>query len=185
MDDPKTFNEKINWLKVYFHPPILHELVDKFAVRRYISDQIGEEYLNDCYGVYSNLNELNFEKLPNQFVIKATHASRYNLIVKDKSTIDKLKTRKKIKKWLNRDYYPLTGGEWAYKGVPRRIIVEKYLEQPQMDTLTDYKVFCFNGEPTYIQVDMSRYIQNYRCFIILCGKSSHFTPSSTNITKKK
>lgn len=153
LDRPVEFNEKIQWLKAYFQHDILTQLVDKYAVREYIKEIIGSEYLNEIIGVYHKFEEIPFHTLPEQFVIKGTHGCNFNLIVKDKSQLDMKMTKKKIQKWLGRNYYYKSGLEWAYKNVPPRIIIEKYLEEKNKENLSDYKFFCFNGKPKYIQVD--------------------------------
>ena len=164
LENPVEFNEKIQWLKVFYHRKILNQLVDKHAVREYIKDKIGSQYLNECYGVYDKVSDVDFDKFPNQFVIKATHASSYNLIVKDKNKLNKRKAKQKFRKWLRASQYYRTGLEWAYKDVKPRLTVEKFLKEEGKEVLNDYKFFCFNGEPKFLQIDIDRGIKDYRCF---------------------
>lgn len=161
LKNPKEFNEKIQWLKVYYHPKILNQLVDKYAVREYVKEKIGPQYLNDCYAVYDTPEEVQFDMLPNQFVIKATHASSYNLIVDDKEKINFRKAKKLFKKWLRINQYYRTGQEWAYKDVKPRLIVEKFLKNENQDSLIDYKFYCFSGTAKFLEVHLDR-AQNHK-----------------------
>lgn len=167
LNNPIEFNEKIQWLKVYYHPQILNQLVDKYAVRAYVEEKIGAQYLNEVYGVYESENEVDFNKLPNQFVIKATHASSYNLIVSDKTKLVEAKARKLFKKWLNRNQYFRTGQEWAYKDVQPRLIAEKYLKEAGQGSLIDYKFYCFGGKVSFIEVHLDRADNHKRGFFDL------------------
>ena len=98
LEDPKELNEKIQWLKVYYRPKILNQLVDKYAVRSYVESKIGAQYLNECYGVYDSVGEVNFDEFPEKFVLKGVHGSNFNLIVKDKSKLNKTYARLKMRK---------------------------------------------------------------------------------------
>lgn len=165
LDNPKEFNEKIQWYKVFYHPKILNQLVDKYAVRDYVKAKIGKQYLTEIYGVYDKPEDIKYEELPKQFIIKATHASSYNLIVADKNKLDKTKTTKLFKKWLSNNQYYRTGQEWAYKDVQPRLIAEKILNQDGKGSLTDYKFYCFGGIPKYLTIHLDR-DQSYKrgCF---------------------
>ena len=163
LKNPQDFNEKIQWLKVYYHPPILSKLVDKYAVREYVKEKIGPGYLNELYAVYDNEEDVDFDKLPDQFVLKAAHGYNFNLIVKDKSELNTLQTRLKFKKWMNRNQYYRGGLEWAYKNTPQRIIAEKYLKEIDNQEASDYKFFCFNGQPKYVAVMTEDNGIVYRC----------------------
>jgi hypothetical protein len=174
LKDPKTINAKINWLKIYYQPPILNQLVDKYAVRDFVRQRVGEKYLNELLAVYDDARDVDFSELPEKFVIKGTHGCHYNLIVPDKSSLDKERAYKLFDKWLNRDYYDRHGGEWAYKGIPRRLIAEKFLKQKGQKILNDYKFFCFNGEPKFIQLDILRGEGDYRCYYDLDWKKQPF-----------
>lgn len=157
LEDPKTFNEKLQWLKLYNRNPEYTNLVDKYEVRNYVKKTIGKEYLIPCYGLYNNTKEIDFDKLPNKFVLKATHDSGTIVICKDKKNFDKKSAIKKLNKRLKRKYYYLWR-EWPYKDVKPRIIAEKYMEDKSQNGLNDYKFYCFNGEPKmmFIVTDRGR-----------------------------
>ena len=161
IDDPKTFNEKIQWLKLYDRNPKYSQLVDKFSVRDFVSKKIGDQYLNELYFLYNSPTEINFDKLPDSFVLKATHSSGDNLIVEDKSLLNQMDTRVKITQWQAENFY-LDGREWVYKNIPPRIVCERLLKDNQGNLPKDYKVFCFNGEPYFIQVDVDRFKNHTR-----------------------
>lgn len=156
---PKTFNEKLQWLKLYDRNPYYTKLVDKYEVKKIVADIIGEEYIIPTLGVWDNAEDIDFESLPNQFVLKATHDSGRVIICKDKDKLNKEWAKKEMAKSLKRDFYALTR-EWPYKNVPRRIIAEKFMEEPdstkRKDDLPDYKFYCFNGNPTFCQVIRDR-----------------------------
>ena len=145
LNNPKTFNEKLQWLKLYDRNPQYTELSDKFEVRKFISANIGDEYLIPLLGVWKNFDDINFEALPNQFVLKCTHDSGGIVICKDKSSLDYEKAKEKINKSLMRNYY-YYAREWPYKNIKPRIICEKYMEDESSVELKDYKFMCFNGE---------------------------------------
>jgi hypothetical protein len=156
LDNPIEFNEKIQWYKVFYRPKILNQLVDKYAVRDYVKDKIGEQYLNDIYGVYVRPEDISYEKLPQKFVIKATHSSGHNLIVKDKVTLNKTRTNKLLKKWLGINQYYRAGQEWAYKDVQPRLIVEEFIKDDMRESLTDYKFYCFDGKVKFMEIHIDR-----------------------------
>lgn len=155
---PKTFNEKLQWLKLNDRRPEYIKMVDKHEAKKYVASRIGEEYIIPTLGVWDKVEDIDWQSLPNQFVMKCTHDSGGIIICKDKSQLDIEKTKKKLKKSLSYDYY-VNGREWPYKNVPRRIIAEK-LMAPEKKTapadLPDYKFFCFDGEPKYCQVIRDR-----------------------------
>lgn len=179
-NNPVTFNDKIQWLKVFYHREILHQLVDKYAVRDYVKEKVGSQYLNELYAVYNKPAEVDFEKLPNQFVLKGVHGFHLNLIVKDKNKLNLKKTNYLLNKWMLKDHYR-NGKEWAYKNVKPRIIAEKYLEEFGKDVVNDYKFFCFNGKPKYILVYMERDLQDLRCYYDLNWKKLPFTIEKNNL----
>lgn len=164
LENPVAFNEKIQWMKVCYQPPILTTLVDKYEVRPYIEKAIGAQYLNELLGVYTSFDEIPLDKLPQRFVLKGAHGCNYNLIVKNKDEVKKSTIKKLVNKWLGRNYYYKSGLEWAYKNVPPRVIAEAYMEEVGKETLNDYKLFCFNGVPKFIQVDLQEDDVDYRCF---------------------
>lgn len=144
LKQPHTFNEKIQWLKLYDRKPEYVKMVDKYEVKKMVAKLIGEEHIIPTIGVWNSFDEINFESLPNQFVLKCTHDSGGIVICKDKSKLDVDKARKKIEKCLKKNYYWI-GREWAYKNVQPRIIAEPYMVDESGYELKDYKFFCFNG----------------------------------------
>ena len=156
LDNPKEFNAKIQWYKVFYHPKILNQLVDKYAVRTFVEEKIGAQYLNEIHGVYNTPEDILYDELPNKFVIKATHASSYNLIVTDKSKLNKVKSNKLFKKWLSKNQYYRIGQEWAYKDVQPRLIIEKFLKEEGKTSLIDYKFYCFDGVAKFADVHLDR-----------------------------
>lgn len=186
LENPKEFNEKIQWYKVFYHPKILTQLVDKYAVRSYVEDKIGSQYLNEIYGVYNRADDIPFNNLPNQFVIKATHASSYNLIVSDKSKVNFKKSKRLLNKWLKTSQYYRTGQEWAYKDVPPRLIVEKFLKEDGESSLIDYKFYCFNGVTKFLEVHLDRAQHHKRGFYDLDFKPLPFryVPLKKSISSK-
>lgn len=159
--NPMTFNEKLQWLKLYDRKPIYPRLVDKAAVKDYVADRIGKEYVIKTIGIYDTPYKIDFNKLPDKFVLKTTHGGGGNGVVvcKDKNTLDVPKVRGKLKKSLESDIYTLFR-EWPYKDVPRKIIAEEYVESEDGD-LRDYKFFCFNGEPRFLKVDFGRFVEHH------------------------
>ncbi len=151
LNNPETFNEKLQWLKLYDRNPKYTKMVDKYEAKQYVSSIIGEEYIIPTIGVYNNFEDINFEKFPKQFVMKCTHDSGGLVICKNKSSFNVNNAKTKINKSLKRNYY-YSGREWAYKNINPRIIVEPYLENKKGKGLIDYKFFCFNGEPKYLYV---------------------------------
>ncbi len=153
---PKTFNEKLQWLKLYNRKPEYTIMVDKYAVKQYVSDIIGKEYIIPTLGVWNSGEDIDWDNLPDSFVLKCTHDSGGLIICKDKSQLDKTKAIKKLDNSLRHDFY-LLGREWPYKDVPRRIIAEQYMEDdPNVNDLSDYKWWCFNGVPKFCQVIQNR-----------------------------
>ncbi|MET2986575.1 ATP-grasp fold amidoligase family protein [Aureibaculum conchae] len=167
LKNPIEFNEKIQWYKVFYHPKILNQLVDKYAVRTYVEDKIGSQFLNEIYGVYNSADEVDFDELPNQFVIKAVHSSGDNLICEDKSKLNVKKCRKLFKKWLNKNQYYRTGQEWAYKDVKPRLMAEKFMKDGDRSSLLDYKFYCFNGKAKFVEIHLDRELNHKRAFFDL------------------
>ena len=149
----KTFNEKLQWLKLYDHNPQYTMVVDKYAVKKYVASCIGQKYVIPTLGVWNKFNEIDFGKLPDQFVLKCTHNSGGVVVCRDKANFDKEAAKKKIEKALKKNYY-WTGREWPYKNVQSRIIAEKLIGTET--TLDDYKIMCFNGEPENAMVCSGR-----------------------------
>ena len=159
LDNPQTFNEKIQWLKLYDSTPLKTKLTDKYEVREWIKEKIGEQYLVPLLGVYNSFDDIDFDALPDKFVLKCTHGSTWNLIVKDKNSIDYKKTRSNFEEWMSTDY-SFKGLELHYKDMIPRIIAEQFIDG--IDDLKDYKFLCFDGEVKYIWVDSTRYINHCR-----------------------
>ena len=160
LDAPQTFNEKLQWLKLYDRRPEYTMMVDKYRVREYIAQKIGAEYLIPLLGVWDSPDEIDFAALPEQFVLKCNHNSGLGMcICKDKSTLDLRKVRRELRKGLRQDYY-LPGREWPYKDVPRKIIAEKFMIDNDVNELRDYKFFCFRGEVKCFKVDFDRFIDH-------------------------
>lgn len=156
LNNPQTFNEKLQWLKLYDRKKEYTMMVDKYAVRKYIKETIGEEYLIPLLGVYDKFDEIDFSKLPNQFVIKCNHDSGGLVICKDKNKLDIDFARKKINKSLKRNYY-YSGREWPYKDIKPKIIIEKYIEDEKRHELVDYKLYAFNGNCDYVMACFDRF----------------------------
>lgn len=155
LKSPKYYDEKIQWLKLYGHLDELSTYVDKYEVRRYVKDTVGEQYLNDLYGVYDTPEQVDFQSLPNQFVLKCTNGSGSLMIVRDKKKLDMKKAKQTMNQWLSDDFYKLKK-EPQYKNIKNRIIVEKYLED-DTGSLRDYKFYCFDGIPYYYNVIEGRF----------------------------
>jgi len=145
LDNPKTYNEKLQWLKLHDRKPIYTTMVDKYEAKKYVADIIGEEYIIPTLAVYDRVEDIDFDKLPNQFVLKWTHDSGGIVICKDKSKLNIDDAIKKLKKG-ERSHYYWRSREWPYKNVKPRIIAEQYMEDSTTSELRDYKFFCFDGE---------------------------------------
>lgn len=161
--NPKTFTEKIQWLKIYNRKPEYTTMVDKYAVKQYVVDRIGEEYVIPTLGVWNKPEDIDWDSLPDRFVLKTTHGGGGGgvVICKDKSTFDRASAVAKLNGSLASDIYS-NFREWPYKNVHRRIIAEKFIA-PQKSAapndLPDYKFFCFNSEPKYCQVIRDRHTE--------------------------
>lgn len=161
LENPKTFNEKLQWLILNDRKDIYTTIVDKYEVKKYVSDIIGKEYIIPTLGVYNSFDEIDFDSLPNQFVLKCTHDSGGVTICKSKEELNKKELKREINKHLKNNYYYI-GREWPYKNVKPRIIAEEYMVDESETELKDYKIFCFNGQAKYIQVDFSRFTGHKR-----------------------
>ena len=155
LKNPVTFQDKLNWLKLYNRNPLYTKLVDKYAVREWVAEKIGEEYLVPLYGVYDTFDDIDFSKLPDKFVLKCTHDSGSVCIVKDKSKMDLEAIRQKLEKGLATKQFYLSR-EWPYKNVKPRIICEEMLEDTVINDIIDYKFHCFNGTPKIVGVFTGR-----------------------------
>jgi len=158
LKNPETFCEKLQWLKLYDRKPEYTRMVDKLAVKDYVSEIIGDEYVIPTLGAWEKPEDIEWDKLPQKFVLKTTHGggSTGVVICKDKTTLNKNQAIIRLKQSMKQDIYRVLR-EWPYKNVPRRIIAEKYISsKDKPDDLPDYKFFCFNGEPKYCQVISGR-----------------------------
>ena len=151
LKNPHTFQEKLNWLKLNYRMDNQYKYVDKYEVKKYVENVIGKEYVVPLLGVWKSFDEIDFDSLPNQFVLKCTHDSGSFCICKDKNIFDINLARKRINKGLRRNYY-LTCREWPYKHCKPMIIAEKFLSPTHGEELKDYKFFCFNGKPKFMYV---------------------------------
>lgn len=153
---PQTLSEKIQWLKLNYKNPLFPSLVDKYSVKEYVSQVIGEGHIIPTLQVWSNPDEIDFDSLPQQFVLKTTHGGGNSgvIICKDKNSFDKRATIEKLRKALKQDIYN-DFREWPYKFIKKRIIAEQYMAQEDGTPLVDYKFFCFNGIPRFIYVSQN------------------------------
>ncbi|MCR4591455.1 MAG: glycosyltransferase [Lachnospiraceae bacterium] len=146
LDPPVTWCDKINWIKLYGITPEMTRLSDKYLVRGWIKDRIGEEYLIPLLGVWDSFDEIDFDTLPDSFVLKTNHACKTNLIVKDKSHLDRNAAKKDFRRWMMFDFSYRFGFQMQYQGIKRKIIAEEFLDNGGGE-LYDYKFHCFNGVP--------------------------------------
>lgn len=158
LKNPKTFNEKLQWLKLYGRRPIDTVLSDKYAVKEYIANKIGSQYVIPLIGVWDRFDDIDFNSLPNQFVLKCTHDSGGIVICKDKKTLDIVAAKAKIDRGMSHNFY-VYSREKAYRDIPRRIIAEEYREDSKTGELRDYKFFCFNGEPKALFIASDRQVK--------------------------
>jgi hypothetical protein len=170
---PRTFNDKIQWMKINIRTDLMTLTADKFLVRDYVSRKVGSRYLNELYWVGADVAAIPFDVLPPAFVIKTNHASQTTVVVHDKEDIDRPQLQRQLATWLKYNYY-LSGRQWAYKNIDRRIVVEKLLLDQRGEVPTDYKFFCFNGEAKFVQVDMERFADHRRDFYDLAWKRLPF-----------
>lgn len=159
LKNPVTYNEKLQWLKLNDHNPLYTTLVDKCDVKEYVAKIIGDEYIIPTLGVWNKFDDIDFDTLPEQFVLKCTHDSGGLTICTDKGKFDKEHAKLKMEKYLRRNYY-LQSREWPYKNVKPRIIAEKYMEDEKSNELSDYKFFCFDGKVKLLFVATERQNKN-------------------------
>lgn len=164
LSNPKTYNEKLQWLKLNDRNSKYTQMVDKVEAKKIVAQIIGEKYIIPTLGVYDKFDDVNFDELPNKFVIKCTHDSGGNFIVKDKNAFDKKMAKKKIDKCLKRNYY-INNREWPYKDIKPRIIIEKLMENENgKNDIPDYKFFCFNGKCKLMFIATDRQEKTETCF---------------------
>lgn len=155
LSNPRTYNEKIQWFKIYGITSKITRLADKYRVREFVADRIGEEYLVPLLGVWKYPEEIDFSLLPDQFVLKANHGCGYNYIVTNKSQMDEVDVLSSLRRWLLEDY-SFKAFEMQYHNIPRRILAEEYIEN-RSGNLNDYKFRCFNGKVELISFVTDRY----------------------------
>lgn len=165
LENPVLFSEKIQWLKIWDNHEEHARLADKYEVRRVVADKIGKKYLNELFFVSDNPDTIDFDSLPEAFVLKGNHGSGFNILCPDKNLLDWKRTKKKLRKWLNLDFAKRSR-ELHYGYIKRRIICEKFLSDDS-GGLRDYKILCFNGVPKLIWVDEGRYTGHKRTFFSL------------------
>lgn len=171
--NPKRFSEKIQWLKLYDKNPEHTVAVDKYLAKPYVAKIIGEKYITPTLGVYDHFDQIDFNKLPDKFVLKCNHDSAGLVIVQDKSKLDRAKAKEEIEQALKYNYYYISR-EWPYKDVKPVILAEEYLENGE-EGLHDYKVWCFNGKAMYIQYITGRIRKTYEAFYDRDWEKQDFT----------
>lgn len=163
LDNPQALTEKINWYKLNYRNPLMKKCVDKYAVREYVKSILGNNtpYLNELFGVWNSVDEIDFENLPNEFVLKPTNGSGDVVVCKDKKQLDIGEAKQLLKTNSRRPFYTKTK-EWAYYGLPYRIIGERLIKSSDQFQIKDYKIFCFNGEPKFLFVASERGTDNLK-----------------------
>lgn len=174
LENPVLFNDKIQWLKLNWYDSTATLCADKYEVRDFVKKRIGEQYLNELYGTYKSVKEIDLDKLPKQFVLKATHGSGTNIICEDKDSEDWKRNFRIMRKWLKKNMY-WTTREWVYKDIVPKIVCEKYLGDETGTPPNDYKIFCFDGKPQLIQVDIDRFNGHKQVFYNLNWTPKHVT----------
>lgn len=171
LDNPRTFCEKLQWLKLNDRNPMYTMMVDKYEVKKYITEKMGSEYVIPTLGVWDHPNEIEWDSLPDQFVLKTTHGGGGNgvIICKDKNTLDKKKVEIQLQKSLDADLYKQFR-EWPYKNVEKRIIAEELVTVPDGSELKDYKFFCFNGKVQFYKIDFNRFVEHHANYYSLDGE---------------
>lgn len=160
LENPKTFNEKIQWMKLYDSTPLKTKLADKWKVRKWVAGKIGEQYLIPLLGIWDNFSEIDLDSLPDSFVLKANHGSGMNLIIKNKRTTDWKEAKEKMDGWLSYNFAFMAGLELQYRNIMPKIIAEQYI-RTKSGNLYDYKIHCFNGKPIYIQLIGNRDLSSH------------------------
>lgn len=182
-NNPQRFTEKLQWLKLFYRNPDMPIVSDKVGVRAYLTQKGYENLLNEVYGIFDDVDEINFANLPERFVLKVASGSGWNLVCKNKKEISWGLWKKVIKSWQKQDlaWY---GREWNYSGLKSRIIIEKYLED-ESGELRDYKFFAFNGKVEYVRVDLGRFTIHYQNYYDCEWNFKEFRTSYPNYTDEK
>lgn len=189
LENPKTFNEKLQWLKLYNRNPQYTIMVDKYLVKNYVANIIGKQYIIPTLGVWNSPDEIDFNALPDKFVLKCNHNSGTGMyICKDKSKMNIVKVKRNLRKGLKEDYY-IKFREWPYKNVPRKILCEEYIEESSTHDLNDYKFFCFDGKVDCVMVCKDRsteakfYFFNRKWELLRCNKRGLEAPENFTLNK--
>ena len=177
LKNPQTFNEKLQWLKLCCRKPEYTTMVDKYRVKKYVAEKIGKQYIIPTLGVWKNFDDIDFDKLPDKFVLKCNHNSGGLIICRNKSELDIKKARRIISRCLRKNFY-LAGREWPYKNVKPLVIAEKFMKDSETSELRDYKFFCFDGKPVYCQVISDRTSCETMDFFDMEWKRQDFTKLS-------
>lgn len=162
LKNPQTFNEKLQWIKLYDHNPIYTTMVDKYRVKEYVRDRVGADYVIPLLGAWDNIDDISWDTLPNQFVLKVNHDCGGQVICKNKEELDINKAKEKLKKAFARNYY-YEGREWPYKNVKPKVFAEAYMED-EYGELRDYKFFCFDGQVKAMFIATDRTKETETCF---------------------
>ena len=166
---PQTFNEKLQWLKLNDRQSVYTRMADKFAARAFVAERIGERYLIPLLGVWDDPEDIDFDTLPNKFVLKCNHNSGLGMcICKDKASLDIKQTKAALARGLRENYY-LRGREWPYRDISRKIVAENFIEDANGD-LNDYKLFCFNGKVAFFKIDFDRFTDHHANYYDIHGK---------------
>lgn len=160
LDNPITYNDKLQWLKLHDRNPRYSIMVDKYLVKEYVASIIGKEHIIPTYGVWKNFDDINFDELPDKFVLKTNHDSGSVVICKNKSTFDYSQAKSIINRSLKRNFY-LEGREYPYKDVKPLVLAEMFMEDKKGKALLDYKIMCFNGEPKLIELHNGRFTNHH------------------------
>lgn len=181
--NPTTFNEKTIWLKMNQRYPLAGVYADKVRVKDFVREVAGDKYVIPTLAVHDAVNDIDFTALPEAFVLKANHGSGWNIICPDKTKLDADGARRRLRGWLRMNYFDV-GKEYQYRNIQPKILVESYLEDTAADPLIDYKIFCFSGEPLFIQIDADRHTNHTRNFYDLEWNLMPFTTCYPLGTKK-
>jgi len=162
--NPQSFNEKLNWMKLFDRNPFYSQISDKYLLRNYVSDNVGSQYLKPIIGVFDDFEEIDWDQLPDKFVIKASHGSGWNILCEDKSRFQKTTVKESIEMWLKQNHYQQSR-EWQYKNIIPKIIVEHFLETDPYYGSVEYQLYCFDGVTRFIQVDIDCLRNHSRQFL--------------------
>ena len=186
LNNPCSFSEKLQWLKLYNRCPMYVKMVDKYEAKKYVASCIGEQYIIPTICVWDRVEDIEWDNLPNQFVLKCTHDSGGLIICKDKMKLNVEVAKKRLQRSLEHDYF-MNGREWPYKDVPRKIIAEKFIAPIkktnknissqsflEYEDLRDYKFFCFNGKVHFFKVDFGRFVDHHANYYSVGGVLQKF-----------